>query len=150
MKWVRSVSCALMLLTLVLVLCPSTEARAECKTQGDLALALAQVLNFEVKSQEDAIAKLSSIGVRPIDDWKPAQCLTAEVVLQIEESLRKAVVLKSIDGELAQGAVERALTAIGAVEFIPDLKRAQSFLPGEEQSTGGGSVSEFRPPQNRK
>lgn len=141
MKWVRLAACALVLAGLVLVLGPADEARAACKTQGELALALAQMLKFEVGSQETALAKLASIGVGPSDGWKPAQCLSDEVVIQIEESLRNAVVLKFVDADLALGAVARALTAIGAPEFIPALDRASHFLPTRGGTDRGRTVS---------
>lgn len=126
---------SLILVCLVLAVFSAREARAEPSKQGSLALALAQILNLDATSQEAAVAALHAIGVEPLGGWKPAELLTEEVVFQVEEALRLAVIAGRVPRDLGLGALARALNAIGAFEFVAALDRAMPHLPagGEVQ-----------------
>ncbi len=130
-----SVAKGLILVCLALAVCPARAAHAECHTQGILALALAQVLDYNVTTQDAAIAALQAIGTEPLNGWKPAECLSEQTVIQVEEALRRAVTAGRVSKEAAMGAVAAALNAIGAAEFVAALDRALPYPPsgGEHQ-----------------
>lgn len=111
---------ALCVLSAVLVVCgllvlgPAAQAKAECTTQGALALALAEMLKFDVTTTEAAVAALVAIGVEPNGGWKPEECLTPETTTQIRDAYARAVA--DSGRSLSAGAVDGALEALKTID----------------------------------
>lgn len=115
---------ALSALLAVLVVCglilwPAAQAKAECTTQGALALALAEMLKFNVTTTEAAVAALAAIGVEPDGGWKPGECLTPETTAQIKAAYGRAAAERGRN--LAAGALDAALEALGTIDRQLDV-----------------------------
>ena len=115
----KKVQCALVAVlvfcgTLVLGPAPQARAQAECTTQGALALALAQMLNFDTTTADAAVAALVAINVQPDLGWKPEECLTPEVTAQVKAAYAAAAA--DSGRTLDAGAAERAAQALGTID----------------------------------
>lgn len=120
MKSMIGTTAAALIFCCALVLVPASQARAqaECTTQGALALALAQLVDKTVATAEQAVATLSALGVEPDGGWKPAECLTQEVIDQVTAAYAVAVAEGRRAGSLVAGNVGVALGLIAP----PDRK----------------------------
>lgn len=105
-------------LTAVLALGPTVDAHAECTTQGAYALALAQVLNFNVTTVDAAVSALTGIGVAPDGGWKPEECLTDAVIVQVRAALDRAVAGGVLPAGIGKGAADKALEALKTTERL--------------------------------
>lgn len=115
----RKVPCALVAVlvfcgALVLGPAPKAMAQAECTTQGALALALAEMLNYDATTTEAAIAALVAINVQPDLGWKPEECLTPEVRAQVKASYAAAAA--DSGRNLDAGAADRAAQALETID----------------------------------
>lgn len=114
MKNVISFLSAVLVICCVLALGPA-QAKAECTTQGALALGLAEMLKLNVTTADSAAAALAALGVEPNGGWKPGECLTPEVTAQVQTAYAAAVA-GGRSGNLAPGAVDAALDALRPVD----------------------------------
>ncbi len=93
-----------------LVLGPSP-AKAECTTQGALALGLAEMLKLNVVTADAAAAALAALGIEPQSGWKPAECLTPDIAAQVQAAYAEAIA-GGRSASLTPGAVEAVLDAL--------------------------------------
>lgn len=100
-------------ISVLLLLSSAQFARAQCTTQGALALALAQILGNDVTEEAEAVAALKAVGVKPAEDWQPGSCVTEDIVKQLDEALKTAVAAGFVPGADAAGALAYALESIG-------------------------------------
>ena len=94
----------------------AAEVRAECTTQGAYALALAQVLQFDVSTVEAAISALTGIGAAPDGGWQPEVCLTDAVALQVRAALERAVAAGAVPPGIGTGAASAAFEALATAD----------------------------------
>jgi hypothetical protein len=107
---------AAMMACCALGLGPAARARAECTTQGALALALADLLKFNVTTTEGAAAALSAIEIKPAAGWDLPACLTPEVTAEVQEAYALAVAAGGRWGRLAAGGFEAAIEALKPID----------------------------------
>ncbi len=88
------------------------QSNAQCTTQGAFALALAQVLKFEVTTVEAAVSALSGIGVMPDGGWRAEECLTDAVSAQVRLALDQAMASGAVPPSVGTGAVAGTLEAL--------------------------------------
>jgi hypothetical protein len=100
----------------VLVLGPVTQAKAECTTQGTLALALAELLKLDATSAYAAVAALTALGVEPTGGWKTEECLTSETTAQIKAAYAATVAAGGHSLYLGPGAIDRTLEALRPID----------------------------------
>ncbi len=91
-------------------------------TQGDFALALAQILGMEVSIPQEASEALSKVNVQPEDSWNLGDVIVVGVIQQVESDLNKAVALGLVSSEAARGAIVAAASAVG-IEYPPELEK---------------------------
>lgn len=143
---VRKTAVFLSALSLISVSYATTSVRAQdCPTQGAFALALAQILGFDVTYGESAIKVLVDIGVRPDPEWDAGKCLTAAVIPDIEQDLKAAIDANLLDPRDVAGAIAYALDAIGATEIagqgMPSLyPRSNPHVGGPPMEGSRGSL----------
>lgn len=97
----------------------ASPARAECTTQGALALALAQLVDKSIMTAEAAATALSGVGVEPDGGWKLEECLTQAAIDQITAKYAAAVAENRHWGQaggLASGSVDTALELIRPID----------------------------------
>ena len=114
----KTVACLACLFLISIGSVPRHGWAQECPTQGAFALALAQILGFDVTYAESATRSLDGIGIKPDPEWTPDECLTAAVIPEIEADLKAAVNANLLDPRDVSGAVAYALDAIGAAGLI--------------------------------
>jgi hypothetical protein len=95
---------------------PAAQARAECTTQGALALSLADLLKFNVTTTEGAAAALTAIEIKPDAGWDLPACLTPEVTAQVQAAYAAAVAAGGRWGRLAAGGFEAAIEALKPID----------------------------------
>lgn len=103
-------------------------AQAGCTRQDALAMALVQVLGLNAATSPD-VEVLTAIGVKPEGSapnggWLPEECLTLEVVFQVDASLQRAADQGRIPADLAARALRASCVAIGFPEYAAALERA--------------------------
>lgn len=102
-----------------LVLGPSP-AKAECTTQGALAMGLAEMLKLNVTTADAAAAALAALGVAPDGGWQPGACLTPEVTAQVQAAYAEAVA-GGRSTSLTPGAVDAVLEALRSIDRKYDI-----------------------------
>jgi hypothetical protein len=136
---VRKKVCAIMMSLFIPVVLSggATQALAACTTQGAFALALAQILGFEVATQVAAISALDEIGILPVAGWQPEVCITAEVVVDLDQSVASAVAAGQLTEAQAEGAIAIALATLGKEDLGRPLG-GMAAIPFFEGSSIGG------------
>lgn len=86
-------------------------AEANAVTQGDFALALAQVLGMEVTTIDLAVSSLEDVKIQPDDGWIKPDPMTDEIIAQLEQAIEKAVRAGLIKRRIAEGAIAAAASA---------------------------------------
>ena len=119
------------------VIRPTFSPAEECGTQGALALAMAQLIGIEAADQESAVRALEKIGVEPYDTWIQGECLTQEVVRQIDKALRQAVAAGLVGAEKTAGTMILALEAIGEGDLISGFPPVPPPFFGSAPPMGG-------------
>lgn len=89
----------------------SSPAKAECTTQGALAMGLAEMLKLNVTSADAAAAALAALDIAPTEGWLPGACLTPEVAAQVQTAYAEAVA-GGRAASLTPGAVGAVLDAL--------------------------------------
>ena len=136
-----AVICALFLMTMTPAL-----AAAECGTQGAFALALAQLLGYEVTDQGAAMATLTNVGVEPTGGWSPEACMTEEVANEIDRDLKNAVGMGIFTSEEVEGVVLAALASIGEGKIAEAMTRMPNPYIGQRSRVGGPPLEGSRNP----
>ena len=112
-------------------------AAAECGTQGAFALAVAQLLGYEVTDHDAAMATLTNVGVEPKGGWDPQACMTEEVAGEIDKDLKNAVSLGIFNPQDVAGVVILALESIGAGDVVQAMNRMPNPYLGGGSRVGG-------------
>ncbi len=101
-------------------------AGAATATQGDFALALAQILGFDATSVDAATALLQQQNVFPQTGWLPAEPLTLKAIAELRGSLKKAVKSGKLKPAQIDGAIDAAMAAVGMT--MPTIYQADFAL----------------------
>jgi hypothetical protein len=116
MKRVLCTFAAVLALCGALVFSTAARAKAECTTQGAMALALAEMLKLNVTTADAAVTALAALGIAPDGGWKVEECLTAETTAQIRAAYAAAVTKAGGAGNLTAGAFDAALESLTPAE----------------------------------
>jgi len=119
MKKAFGILFAVLVVCCALVQGPSP-AKAECTTQGALALGLAEMLNLNVTTADSAAAALATLGVAPDAGWMPGECLTPEVTAQVQKAYAEAIA-GGRAASLTPGAVDAVLDALRSADRKYDI-----------------------------
>jgi len=112
-------------------------AAAECGTQGAFALAVAQLLGYEVTDNDAAMATLTNVGVEPNGGWDPEACMTEEVASEIDKDLNNAVAMGIFKPLDVAGVVILALESIGAGDVVQAMNSMPNPNLGRDSRVGG-------------
>jgi hypothetical protein len=122
-------------------------ASAQCSTQGALAIALAQLLGYDVQDDAAAIAALIGVGVQPEGGWQSTDCIDEAAVAQLNQSIQTAAAAGLLNAGDASGALAAALDAIGEHTLASDLSPWPSHLTASGDSPMGGRDKRHREPR---
>ncbi len=103
-------------LVIVTILCTvgfSGTAGAATATQGDFALALAQILGFDATTIDAATSMLQQKNVFPQAGWVPGAPLSLKTITELRSSLKKAVKSGNLKPDQITGAIDAAMAAVG-------------------------------------
>ena len=125
MKIASRITAAVML-TVVLML-PAAGARA-APAQGRFAMALAQILGFEVTSVGAAVLKLEGSGIAPKEGWRLDSTMTVEEAGELQAAVDRAVSKGLVAVEMGRDAVSEAARATG-LEYGTDTGALEEEEP---------------------
>lgn len=139
------VGCAAFLFAVAGIVTAATTARSECKTQGALALAMAQLLGVadEKTTPLNAADALKGLGIEPTAGWRLNECIAEDVVIQVDTDLKKAIADKIVAADKSAVVLD-ALQAIGAAELTAVLAKSypeKAFVEGVHVERGKASPS---------
>ncbi len=109
----------------------ATSSFAKKITQGDFALALAQVLGIEVTTVDQAVASLTAMQIMPGNGWIINQVMTPQMAWDVDAAVQRAVAAGFLKPAQADGAVQTVAAALG-LEISPRLlptERANEGIP---------------------
>ncbi len=109
----------------------TAQTAAAAVTQGQFAVALAQVLGFDVSTVSEALAAMATIQVQPDAGWAIEKPVTRDTYREIENAIKRAVAAGLLTPDRAEGAMAAASAAL-KITFEPTG-------PGEKGSPIGGT-----------
>jgi hypothetical protein len=109
-KIARKMTAAVMLA--VVLMFPAAGAGA-APAQGRFAMALAQILGFEVTSVGAAVLKLEESGIAPKEGWRLDGTMTVEEAGELQAAVDKAVSKGLVPVDLGRDAVLETARATG-------------------------------------
>ncbi len=123
----KKMKTCLVLVALVILLGVPIHARAV--TQGDFALALAQIAGFEANTIEEAMAVLSDFKISPLQGWKPQETMTPGIAREVEEALNLALAAGLLKPVQVEGSIEGAMAYIGLEYAHPPSADKAASIP---------------------
>jgi hypothetical protein len=139
----------------LVVLLPAMNAAARTVTQGQFALALAQVLGIEVTGIEQAVTALNGMKIAPVQGWVPESVITTQVAWELEAAVKRAVAAGLLKPIVADGAVQTAAASLD-MDISPESQEGERVIgvppapiAGQPNDPvfleGPGEASPFRP-----
>ncbi len=104
---------ALVMATILCTVSFAGTAGAATATQGDFALALAQILGFDATTVDAATSMLQQKNVFPQAGWVPGAPLSLRTITELRSSLKQAVKSGNLKPDQIRGAIDGAMAAVG-------------------------------------
>jgi hypothetical protein len=117
---------ALLLSACLCIFGAALPAGAATATQGDFALALAQILGFDATTVDAATGMLQQRSVSPQAGWVAGEPLSLKTIADLRSSLKKAAKSGSLKPAQIDGAIDAAMAAVGMT--MPTIYQADFAL----------------------